>query len=243
MKIKNKMKSQSPAILAGLGCLGFITAAIMAAKAALKAEELLEKENYENHGLPFTHSIPWPAKIKAVAPVYAPTMGMILLSTGCIVASNRIHHYRYASLLALYSIGEKSLQKWQSAVVDEVGQKKYDKVRERTVTPDEPVPAGILLDDSRVVCFDVFSGRYFKTDSVETIRRNINDLNDRLIAGEFVSLNELYYEFGLDRVEFGDECGWLLHDHDETIKVTFDPFMKDDRPVVSISFVVKPKEY
>ncbi len=237
MNLKNKVKSKSPTILAGLGCIGFITAVVMAAKAALKAEDILEEQANTTVGVTTM------MKVKAIAPVYAPTVGMILLSTGCIVGSNRIHRYRYASLLALYSIGEKSLQRWQQAVVDEVGQKNYDKVRERVVTPDEAVPTGILLDESKVVCFDVFSGRYFKTDSVETIRRIINDLNDRLIVGDFVALNELYYELGLDRVEFGDEVGWLLHDHDETIKVTFDPFMKDDRPVVSVSFTVKPRKY
>ena len=137
----------------------------------------------------------------------------------------------------------ETLQRWQNAVVDEVGQKKYEKVRERVVSPEEPVPTGMLLDESKVVCFDVFSGRYYKTDSIETVRRIINDLNDRLIVGDFVALNELYYELGLDRVEFGDDVGWLLHDHDETIKVSFDPFMKDDRPVVSVSFTVKPRKY
>jgi hypothetical protein len=168
---------------------------------------------------------------------------MVLLSTGCIVASNRIHRYRYASLLALYSIGEKSLQKWQDSVLEEVGQKKYEQVRERTVKSDEPLPVNLLTDDSTVACFDVFSGRYFKTDSIETVRRIVNDLNDRLIVGDFVPLNDLYFELGLDRVEFGDQVGWLLHDHDETIKVNFDPFMKNDRPVVSVSFVVKPRKF
>ena len=233
MKLKTRVQNQSPAILAALGCVGFISAVVMAAKAAPKARDAIEPRSKSTTM----------EKIKIVAPIYAPTVGMVLLSTGCIIGSNRIHHYRYASLLALYSIGEKSLQKWQSAVLDEVGQNKYDKVRERTVMPEEPLPVNLLIDDSGIACFDVFSGRYFKTDSIETVRRIVNDLNDRLIVGDFVALNELYYELGLDRVEFGDEVGWLLHDHDKTIKVSFDPFMKDDRPVVSVSFVVKPRKY
>lgn len=241
MKVKNTLTSQSPTILAALGCLGFITSVVMSARATPKAVSTLK-----NLGVTYLgkNKVTKLEKVKAIAPIYAPTVGMMLVSTACIVGSSRIHRYRYASLLALYSIGEKSLQRWQNAVVDEVGQKKYEKVRERVVSPDEgTIPTGVLLDESKVVFFDVFSGRYFKTDSVETVRRIVNDLNDRLIVGDFVALNELYYELGLDRVEFGDEVGWLLHDHDETIKVTFDPFMKDDRPVVSVSFVVKPRKY
>ena len=241
MKLKNTVTRQSPAILAALGCIGFITSVVMSAKATPKAMSTLRDLGVTYSG---KNKVTKLEKAKAIAPIYAPTVGMILLSTACVVGSNRIHRYRYASLLALYSIGEKSFQRWQRAILDEVGEKKYEKVRERVVSPDEgPVPTGILLDESQVVFFDVFSGRYFKTDSVETVRRIVNDLNDRLITGEFVALNDLYYALGLDRVEFGDEVGWLLHDHDETIKVAFDPFMKDDRPVVSVSFVVKPKKY
>ena len=222
-----------PNILSALGVTGFITSVIMAAKAAPQAKGILEEADEET---------PLIEKIKAVAPLYAPTAGMILISTACIVASNRAHRHRYASLLALYSIGEKTLQKWQDSVLEEVGPKKAEKVRERVVSPNEdPVPTAILLDQDRVLFFDTFTGRYFRTNSVETVRRKINDLNEQLLTGDWISLNEFYYELGLERVDFGDECGWSSYQGN--IQVEFDSFIKDDGPVVSISFMVKPKEY
>lgn len=216
---------------------GFITSVIMAAKAAPKAEyelDLLEERQAEWSRLD---------QVKAVAPVYAPAAGMILISTACIVASNRAHRHRYASLLALYSIGEKTLQKWQTSVLEEVGEKKYEKVRERTVSPNEdPVPTAILLDEDRVMFFDVFSGRYFRLNSVETVRRIVNDMNDQLLSGDWISLNEFYFELGLERTEYGDDIGWAAYQG--TIQIDFDSFLKEDRPCVSISFIVKPmKEY
>ena len=232
MKLKNTLTKQSPAILAALGCVGFITSVIMSAKATPKAMRVLEVVPEDS---------PIMDKVKAIGPIYAPTIGMILLSTACVVGSNRISRYRYASLLALYSIGEKSLQRWQGAVLNEVGQKKYENVRERVVSPEDPVPTVIMMDEDRVLFFDSYSGRYFRTDSVETVRKIVNDLNDLLFQEDFVSLNEFYFEIGLPRVEFGDEAGWNIADG--SIKVTYDAFIKNDKPCISVSFVLSPKTY
>jgi hypothetical protein len=235
MKLKTRVQNQSPTILAALGCIGFISAVVMTAKVAPTAHDILKHQRQDTSRLD---------KVKAVAPIYAPTVGMILLSTGCIVASNRIHRYRYASLLALYSIGEKSLQKWQNAVLDEVGEKKYEQVRERTVAPDKTAP--ILsnnepIDNERTLFFDSYSGRYFQADSVEVIRKIVNDLNDLMFTENFVSLNDFYSDIGLVWVEFGNEIGWNASDG--SIKVDYDAFMLEDKPCISLSFITKPKEY
>ena len=232
MNVKSTLTNNSPTLLAALGCVGFITSVVMAAMAAPKAEDILEEVPEDS---------PIIDKIKALAPIYAPTAGMILLSTACIVGSNRVYRYRYASLLALYSIGERSLQRWQNSVLDEVGEKKFEKVRERVVEPDKPLPTTIVVDDERTLFFDVYSGRYFRSDSVETVRKIVNDLNDRLYLDNFINLNEFYYDVGLPKVEFGDEAGWDVSYG--SIQVEYDSFLKNDKPGVSISFVVKPKEY
>ncbi len=232
MKLKNTLTRQSPTILAALGCIGFITSVVMSARATPKAMRAMEPRSKSTRM----------EKVKAIAPIYAPTVGMMLLSTACIVGSSRIHRYRYASLLALYSIGEKSLQRWQQSVLDEVGQKKYENVRERVVSPEDPVPTAILMDEERVLFYDVYSGRYFQTDSVETVRKTVNDLNDLLFQEDFVSLNEFYFEIGLPRVEFGDEAGWNIADG--SIQVTYDAFIaQNDKPCISVSFVLSPKKY
>lgn len=232
MKLKNTLTRQSPAILAALGCLGFITSVVMSAKATPKAMKILEAQPEDSTTM---------EKVKAIAPIYAPTIGMMLLSTACAVSSNRIHRYRYTSLLALYSIGEKSLQRWQNAVLDEVGEKKYENVRERIISPEDPIPTVVMMDEERVLFFDTYSGRYFRSDSVETVRKIVNDLNDLLFGEDFVSLNEFYFEIGLPNVEFGDEAGWNIADG--SIKVTYDAFIKNDKPCISVSFVLSPKKY
>lgn len=227
------LENHAPGLLSAVGVAGFITATIMSARAAPKVYEILEETEEE----------PPLERAKAVAPVVAPTVGMIFLSTACIVASNRAYKQRYAGLLAMYSIGEKAMDRWQKAVVDEVGSKKAEKVRERAAAPteDEPVPAVLLADNSGPLFFDRYSGRYFRAKSLEVIRQKINDLNDAILSGDWVSLNEFYYEIGLPSVGFGDDAGWAAWDN--TINVEWYSFIHDGEAVIGMAFPVEPRRY
>jgi hypothetical protein len=230
MNIPKIIRDNAPTFLSTLGVLGFISSTIMAAKATPKALEVLENHKESSY---FQKAI-------AVAPVYSPTIGMILLSTACIVGTNHIHSYRYSALLTLYSFGQKGLQEWQDAVLKQVGKSKYEKVREQVLTPKDPMPASFVTDEERVLFYDNYSGRYFRMDSVETVRRKVNDLNDLLFVDDFISLNELYFDLGLPPVEFGNEFGWSSQDG--SIKIDFDAYLKNDKPCVVMSFALKPKK-
>jgi hypothetical protein len=202
----------------------------MAAKATPKAVDALKDIPSDSTTM---------EKAKVLAPIYSPAAGMICLSTACIVGSNHVHKYRYAAVLALYSVGERTLQRWQESVLEEVGPKKYEKVRERSVTPDKPVPDSIILGEDSVLFYDVYSGRYFKESSVEMVRRYINDMNERMYTEDFVPINDFYYSVGLPGMQYGNEVGWSIDEGN--VKVSLDAFLKDDRPCVSVSFPVRPK--
>lgn len=232
MKVKQTLTNNSPTILAALGVSGFIAAIFMAAKAAPKAERVIE------HAPP---DVSLKEKVMLVGPIYAPTVGMALLSTACIVGSNRIHHYRYGALFALYSIGQQTLDRWQDAVLDEVGKKKYEKVRERVAEPEGAPPVSTIVDDQRTLFYDVFTGRYFRADSIEAVRKVINDMNDTMFNDDFANLNDFYFGVGLDPVQFGDEWGWNIANG--AFQADFDAFLKNERPIVSVTFQVEPKKY
>ncbi len=230
MSLKEELRHHSPTILAGLGIGGFITAIIMTAKAAPEAERVLNK-------LP--KDAPLKEKIKAVALLYAPTAGMAILSTGCIVGSNRIHRYRYASVLALYAIGERSLDRWQQATLDTIGEKKYETIQEKAGEPEKNPPSSMFMDDERTMFYDVFSGRYFRADSIETIRQVINQLNEEMYEADFAAINDFYYHVGLPPMEFGEEWGWNIAYG--SVYADFVPFLRNNRPVIRVEFKVKPR--
>lgn len=233
MNVRRYINDNSPAILSGLGVLGFITAIGMAIKATPKAMEILDEKAEKENSTRYDQAI-------AVAPVYSPTVGMVLISTACIVAGNYVHNYRYGAMLALYSVTERTLQKWQSSVMDEVSKKKYEQVRDRVLAPEEPAPASLFVEDEeKTICFDVYTGRYFKVDTVESVRRIVNDLNEILRMEDFVPLNDFYFELGIPKVQFGDYVGW--HVDNGSIEVDLDAILQNDKPIVTVSFQVQPR--
>jgi hypothetical protein len=152
-----------------------------------------------------------------------------------------MYRYRYASLLALYSIGQQTLDNWQGAVLGEVGKKKYEKIRERVVEPEGAPPISMIVDDERTLFYDKFTGRYFRSDSIETVRKVFNDLNDTMFNEDFAPLNDFYWGVGLDPVQFGNDWGWnIAHG---SVQADFDAFLKNDRPVVSVTFLTEPRKW
>lgn len=242
MNFKNEVIKQSPGILSGLGVIGFISSVVMVAKVAPKAEKIIEEASYT----PTPHfcidnQLGFLDKVKLVAPIYAPTAGMILISTACIIASNHTYRHRYASLLALYSISEVAVGKWQAAALEEVGPRKFDKVKERVLGSEEDPPEILLVDEKKSLFYDGYLGRWFTTDSVETVRRIVNDLNEQLLKDDFVPLNDLYYALGCDHVPFGDDVGWNLSI--AKVEVQFNSFIRKDRPYISIMYSVEPRDF
>ena len=97
----------------------------------------------------------------------------------------------------------------------------------------------IITSNGNTLCKDSVSGRYFRSD-VDTIKKAINTINRRLTYENYVSLNELYSEIGLDSVKNGDLIGWNLDQG--LIEPTFDTCLaENDEPCVVIDYYVAPR--
>ena len=60
-----------------------------------------------------------------------------------------------------------------------------------------PVREVILTESGgNTICYDVLSGRYFKSDR-DKITRVMNELNRQMRDEMYVTLNDFYYELGL----------------------------------------------
>lgn len=229
-QVQSFLKEHSTVILAGAGVLGFIGAAIFAGKAAVKVkehEDALEEE--------------METKEKAVFLVqaYAPTAAMILLSTAMIVASTRVQQQRYAGLLALYSVTEKTLSRWQNAVITELPKKKAASIKSKAFEPsEEEFKESLVVFGNGVLFHDYDHGRYFRAPTVEWVRARINDANDFMSGEGFVSMNEVYGYLQLPYVEGGDYYGFMMEDG--PFYPVFDTSMKYSEPVVVLSFDRQP---
>lgn len=214
-QIGKTLTKHSPTILTGLGVAGFISTVFMAVKATPKAMEILEHERnfrHDEYGIKYDDPINIQDTVQLTWKVYTPSAMMGLLSIGCVIGATSINNRRTAALSSLFAVAESTLKEYQAKVVETIGENKEKKIR-ADIAADElkknPLESKAIIVSGLgdTLCYDAYTGRYFKGD-VEDIKRTINEFNHRLLKEMQIPINDLYFELGLDSVESGRDIGW-----------------------------------
>ncbi len=203
------MKKHSPEILTGIGIAGMITTTVMAVRATPKALVLIEDKKDELG----TDELTKMETIKAAWPCYIPSALIGTASVLCLIGASSTNLRRNAALATAYTLSETTLKEYQEKVVETIGEKKEQGIREQVAKEKmvkNPVREVILTEcGGNTICYDCISGRYFKSDR-DKINRVMNELNRQMRNDMYVTLNEFYYELGLDGTKLGDELGWNI---------------------------------
>ena len=206
------VKKHSPTILTGVGIAGMITTTILAVQATPKALRLLEEKKAD---ISETEKLPPIEVVKAAWKVYVPAVLTGILSTVCLIGANSVSQRRGAALAAAYSLSESALKEYREKVVETIGKKKEQAIRDdiaKDRVTANPVREVVVTDRGSTLCYDSLSGRYFKSD-IETLRRTVNDLNRRMRDEMFISLNDFYCAVDnpdLGPTKLGDRLGWTI---------------------------------
>ena len=201
----------SPGILTGIGIAGMIGATFMAVKATPKALYLIEtkKEEAEVEELTPVETI------KTCWKCYIPATLTTVLSAVCLIGASTVSAKRNAALATAYSISEAALREYQEKVVEVIGEKKEKAVRDAVAKDQierDPVTKSevVIIDsNSNTLCYEPLSGRYFKS-TIDKIKKAEIKLDRQMIQEMYVSLNDFYWEIGLDETDLGDKMGWNL---------------------------------
>ena len=201
----------SPGILTGIGIAGMIGATFMAVKATPKALYLIEtkKEEAEVEELASVETI------KTCWKCYIPAALTTVVSAACLIGASTVSAKRNAALATAYSISEAALREYQEKVVEVVGEKKEKAVRDAVAKDQidrDPVTKSevVIIDsNSNTLCYEPLSGRYFKS-TIDKIKKAEIKLDRQMIQEMYVSLNDFYWEIGLDETDLGDKMGWNL---------------------------------
>ena len=201
----------SPGILTGIGITGMIGATFMAVKATPKALYLIETKKEESEVEELT-----PVEtIKTCWKCYIPATLATVLSVICLIGASTVSAKRNAALATAYSISEAALREYQEKVVEVVGEKKEKAVRDAVAKDQierDPVTKSevVIIDsNSNTLCYEPLSGRYFKS-TIDKIKKAEIKLDRQMIQEMYVSLNDFYWEIGLDGTDLGDKMGWNL---------------------------------
>ena len=144
---KNAVQKHSPEILAGVGVVGVVASTVMACKATMKLNDILEEsketrdkiKEVENNPAYEDKYTPEDAKkdltinymqtSMKIAKLYAPAVLLGSASLGCLLASNDILRKRNAALSAAYMTVDKSFKEYRSRVAERFGEEVEKEIR------------------------------------------------------------------------------------------------------------------
>lgn len=239
--VGKSIKINSPEILAALAVGGVIATSYLTAKASFKStREIDTMEHYGGHNPVPKERIK--ERTKLVWKNYIPAGISGVATIGCIIGSNKISGNKAAAAVAAYSMTERAFKEYRTKVVEEIGERKDQKIRDEIAqehvskTPSREVH--ITTISGHVLCCELYTGRYIRSD-MESLRKAENDLNKILISQIYASLEEFYDLIGMPYTSNSVMLGW---DSDNFMELEFSTVMSDQgEPCLAFAYnYVKP---
>lgn len=230
----------SPEILTGIGIAGMVTTTVLAVQATPKALSLIEQKKAEEG----VNKLPPIDAVKTAWKCYIPSAAVGAASIACLIGASSVNLRRNAALATAYALSESTLRDYQKKVIEEIGEKKEERVRDAVAKEEiERNPASqnqiIITGSGDALCYDLACKRYFKSN-IDKLRKVENELNMRLRNENYISLNEFYSEIGLDEVGVGHDLGWNIDKG--YLKLEFSSHLTDDgTPCLVVGFENPPR--
>lgn len=250
-----KIKKHSPEILLAAGTVGVVVSGVMACKATLKVNEIVDDakqqidtihsvaadpdmvEKYTAEDSKKDLAIVYTQTAVKMIKLYGPSVGLGVVSLGCMIGSNRILSKRNVALAAAYTAVDKSFKEYRGRVIERFG-KQLDKelrynikakeieevskdengnevVKKEVVDvieddPNNYSPYSIVFDDGN---------EGWDPDPERTkffLIQQQNWANERLKAKGHLFLNEVYDMLGARRTKAGAQVGWVYDEKNVT---------------------------
>lgn len=232
------LSKNSSSILTGCGIAGIVVTAVTAVYATMEASEKINDAE-EVKQEPLTNK----EIVKVAWKSYVPVAIAGVSSVACFVGAQTINTRRNMALATLYSMTANNFNDYREAVVKQLGEKKEEEVRDevsRKQLEENPLESSeVLIGDGDTLCYDSWSGRYFKS-SIEKIRGAVNTINHDLNSELTIPLNDFYFLLHLPTVKAGDKAGWNI---DKPMKVYFSSqIAENNEPCIVINYYTEPME-
>lgn len=232
---KSFVRDNSPTILTALGVTGTLSTAYLTGKAAYESYPIITNFEFEN-GIPDSTREMYIQRGKLVWRLYIPAVISGTSTVVCVIVAARVGSRRTAAITAAYTLSERALVEYREKVTETLGTGKEQKIRDELaqdkVTANPPAPT-IITADGKVLCYEMFTGRYFNS-TMEDLRRAQNNVNAHLIKHDRATVSDFYDEVGLPYTSYSDEVGW---ESDRMMLLEFSTVMSEDsRPCIAFAY-------
>lgn len=251
------LSKNSPTILTGCAIAGAFVAVGLAVKATKPALEHIKEEKSEHRDRIIIKNgderedynltdeeidaiqLKPTEVVKAVWKDYLPTGIALAGTTACIIGAHSISAKRTAAMAALYTMSEQALKDYKDKAEEIVGKKKAREITDAAAeeqlrrVPYNPSIMGFICKPGEVPCLDRSTQRYWPCN-YDRLNAAQDRLKARVYAGERITLNDFYYEVGLDGVDGGDDRGWCVENELE-LELT-SSLTSEGTPVLAVGF-------
>ena len=178
--VKGQVQKHSPEILMGVGVVGVVTSTVMACRATMKLNDILEEsketrdkikevennpkyeDKYSQEDAKKDLTINYVQTGMKIAKLYAPAVVLGGASLGCLLASNDILRKRNAALSAAYMTVDKSFKEYRNRVTERFGEEVEKEIR-----------YGIKAEQLETTVVDEDGNETTITDTVKTMDPNL----------------------------------------------------------------------
>jgi hypothetical protein len=228
------VQKHSPEILVATGIAGVVTAGVLAAKATLHLEPIIDRAKED---LEVIHELHSESDEKAayakeltkiyfkrgtqIVKLYGPSVTLAAASIGCILAAHGILKKRNAALVAAYNVLQDGFQKYRDRVVEELGEEKDRDfllgLRDEIVQDESgnDVKIKVKTGDPSIYArfFDESNPNWEKKPehNLYFLKCHQTFANQKLQAQGHLFLNEVYDSLGMPRSSAGAVVGWVLN--------------------------------
>jgi hypothetical protein len=227
-------QKHSPTILFVGGVVGVVASTVLACRATLKLDEILEKshgkielaktlkdDDYSDSDSRRDIAITYTKNVVTIGRLYAPAVLVGTLSIAALTGSHRILTNRNAALTVAYTTLQTGFDEYRKRVVDDLGEDKDYEYRYGTETREiKNEKTGKLEKVTKVSPHGAsIHARYFDRKNSSwrpTYDYNLFFLqsqqkyaNDKLLSQGHFTLNDAYDALGMERSVDGFLIGWL----------------------------------
>lgn len=230
------VRKHSPALLFGAGIVGIIGTVVLASRATLKLEEVLDEAeadldrarnlqsvSYSEDDRRKDVVIVYTRAIAKITRLYAPAVGLGILSVAALTGSHVILNRRNAAITAAYAALDRGFRQYRARVVGELGEDKdrefrYGAADREIIEETENGPVTKMVKRVGPDGASIYA-KYFDEGSENWVaqpgynwmflRSTQNWANNLLQANGYVFLNEVYQMLGLKRTSEGAVVGWI----------------------------------
>lgn len=198
-------KNNASTLLTFIGAGGVVFTSVLAVKATPKAMRMLDRAQTEK-GEPLTKM----EVVKVAGPAYIPAIVTGTSTIACIFGANALNKRSQAALTSAYALLDSSYKQYRTKVAELYGEDSDNRVKE-AIAKDTCPKEYVSSYDDLCLFYDSISMRYFET-TIEAVQRAEHELNKKLLATGYASVNDLCEFLGISKVDFGDRLGWTTYD-------------------------------